>query len=271
MYNGPWNPAYKPQLSSPIFTFFFDALASGVIEIDPKIRRALQELPVTDLDFLADWLMSRKAIKISVDNDVLFSALDECRKHCETRELFVAFLGRGASNSMIAKFFPVCETEAKNIRKEYGVSDICGRKKMPHFDVQWAIWHTWKKLGMPDMRKRYLALSDLFPNFSLSELDAILRELDKAASAGNDEDEEPCVAAVVSMELGEVLRRSTLGNMATALAAEVICNITPPEERMTPRSAAAPAAKTRSRAAVRPNGEHPWRELLYPHLVGANK
>ena len=162
------------------------ALLSYVITRAERFRRTFDNdvlleltaigIKVEHLDWLLNtpWLHLRNAIDadhaelpifaVSVHQEnlnTMIRNIDAKRNPNAYTRLLYEFLDRGASNSMLRKYFNLSEKKVPQMRKERGISSAAGREPLPTDAMQNFLFENWFSKNAPtDERERLVWLHE---------------------------------------------------------------------------------------------------------------
>ena len=134
----------------------------------------LSRLTAVEADSLGHLVReSAPLLQVAVDPTNLGAVLDRIEAQRDEKNMRDEFIRRGASATMMMDLFRMSLKELIARRRVLGVEAKNGRPKLPSEADQIKIYHTWKSLGHPDVRRRYIDLHDRFPDVPLAVLWAV--------------------------------------------------------------------------------------------------
>ncbi len=147
---------------------------------DANLLDELDSLCLSDLDIFC----RRLPMTVDISLDTFRDALERLHYTRRTDQLLREFVRRGASNGVLHKLFGVSKLQAEQIKSQEGLSGkFIGRPRLPSGDVRGQIFRKWEELSREenDLRTRYLQLSDIFPDITISSLHQTIRKEKKEA------------------------------------------------------------------------------------------
>lgn len=173
--------ALPPDIQTTIL--FFLARSAGlcapdcrrlVLGLRPDQLERLGRVTASEVDFFDGLVMDHKPLlHVVCDLDHLDSALQRLEARRAENTARDEFIRRGAPAGMMMDLFRIGLQELIHHRRALGVNCKNGRPKLPDEATQIKIYHTWKSLGHPDVRRRYIDLHDRFPEVALGVLWAV--------------------------------------------------------------------------------------------------
>jgi len=147
-------------------------LEVGLLRPDQLER--LGRLRVEDVEFFERLILdSKPLLRVECDPGRLDSALFRLEARQADTDLTDQLILRGASAAMLMAIGRIGYRELMTRRKALAIESKNGRPKIPDEATQIKIYHTWKSLGHPDVRRRYIDLHDRFPELPLGVLWAV--------------------------------------------------------------------------------------------------
>ena len=163
-------------------------IALAQMDDDSGGRELLNELNALRLSDL-EIFCRRMPMNIDIDPETFRSALDRLRHVRNTESMKHEFVRRGASNEVLHRLFGISKLQAEQIKAEEGLAGrFTGRPRLPAREIRAEVCEQWETLSpeIPDMRKRYLRLSDLFPELTIGALHQIVRRSRRGAKLARE-------------------------------------------------------------------------------------
>ena len=142
--------------------------------MDPAHVDQLRGLRLPDLRALAE--SPEPIVSLAIDTEVLARNLQMLSERDNLLRLRDEFIRLGASPALMRTLFSLPQKTTLQRRLEFNVPRRPGRPSLPTRAVRDAIQARWRDLTEPDRRKRFLALREVFPQFSLDALHVIVSE-----------------------------------------------------------------------------------------------
>jgi hypothetical protein len=142
--------------------------------MDPEHVARLRALRLSDLRALA--ASTQPMVSLAIDTEVLARNLSALSERDALSQLRDDFIRQGASPRLMRTLFSVPEKLTFQRRRELKVFRGRGRPQLPGRKLRDAIQARWRVSSALDPRRRYLALREVFPQFSLDALHAIVSE-----------------------------------------------------------------------------------------------
>jgi Protein of unknown function (DUF2857) len=145
------------------------------------LRDKLRELSLADIERLAKNAALELALRF--DSDQLFWSLHTSNRKREERTLLEYFVRNGAPRTLIHRLFRTSKHQIQALRGSLQLPPPKGRPSLPCERVRDAITAAWSRLvtASDDERVAYYELHQLFQDFSLATLDAVVREFQSFA------------------------------------------------------------------------------------------
>ncbi len=119
-------------------------------------------------------------IAISVDENQIRAGLRQLGVLEDPKSLEVYFLRHGASSRMMRTFFKMGRKLTLQRRLQWGVRQPAGPVRLPEPTTRLKIFRYWQCLGEVKTRQNYYHLHKSFPDYTLSALEALIRNLENA-------------------------------------------------------------------------------------------
>jgi hypothetical protein len=150
------------------------ALHAAGIEIEQLAH--LRQLSALDLNRLA--AMRDLTIGVAFDAAGLSAGLRAVAIVNEAKALEAYFIRHGASWQMMSALFKIRRKLTLKRRREYGAWRRSGRIPLPVLATRERIFRAWLAIDDPSLRDRFFRLHQLFPQFPIAVLEAVLRDFE---------------------------------------------------------------------------------------------
>jgi len=149
----------------------------GAAGLDLQHLADLRELSAFNLKQLA--AMRQLKIVVSLDCLALKSGLRNLGLARDAKSLEVYFLRNGASCRMMRALFKMGRRDTLERRRQWGARQPRGKVRLPPVCSRPNIFKAWQAKPQVDLRMRYYQLHQIFPQYPIAALEAVVRSLEQ--------------------------------------------------------------------------------------------